>query len=114
MIFRGDIWWANLPRPVGSEPGYLRPVLVLQIDKFNHSRISTVIAVSLTSNLTLADAPGNVLLNEYESGLEKRSVVNVSQVSTIDKKFLGDFVGRISATKQQEVDAGVRMVMGFR
>jgi mRNA interferase MazF len=113
VIFRGDIWWAILPRPVGSEPGYRRPVLILQIDQVNHSRISTVIVVSLTSNLTLADIPGNVLLNEYESGLEKQSVVNVSKISTINKKFLTDFVGRVSASTQQEVDAGVRIIMGF-
>ncbi len=84
-MYRGEIWWANLPEPVGSEPGYNRPVLVIQDDTFTQSNINTVIVVIITSNLNLAAAPGNVLLRKAASGLPKDSVANVSQILTLDK-----------------------------
>ena len=83
-MYRGEIWWANLPDPVGSEPGYRRPVLIIQDDTFTQSRISTVIVVIVTSNTRLAEAPGNVLLPCEASGLPRDSVANVSQILTID------------------------------
>ena len=91
---RGEIWWASLPEPVGSEPGFRRPVLVIQSDDFNRSRIATVIALVITSNLKLAMAPGNVLLPSNATGLSKDSVANVSQVITIDKSFFTEKVGK--------------------
>ena len=87
VIQRGEIWWASLPEPRGSEPGYSRPVLVVQADDFNRSRINTVIAVVITSNIRLAEAPGNVLLSRKATGLPKQSVANVSQLITLDKAF---------------------------
>lgn len=86
-MYRGEIWWANLSDPVGSEPGYRRPVLLIQDDTFTQSRISTVIVVIITSNIQLAEAPGNVLLPRGVSSLSRDSVVNVSQILTIDKSL---------------------------
>ena len=87
-MLRGEIWWAELPKPRRSEPGYRRPLLIVQSDDFNRSRISTVIVAVITSNLRLALAPGNVALSKKASGLPKKSVVNVSQIITIDKSLL--------------------------
>ncbi len=110
-MYRGEIWWANSPDPVGSSPGYRRPVLIVQDDTFNQSRISTVIVVVITSNTLLAEAPGNVLLPRNVSGLSKQSVVNVSQILTIDKSFLGEYIGSLSEDLQEEVDEGLRTVL---
>ena len=95
VVQRGEIWWANLPEPVGSEPGFRRPILVIQSDDFNRSRIATIIALVITSNIKLAQAPGNVLLPSKVTGLSKDSVANVSQVITIDKSFLSEKIGAI-------------------
>jgi len=111
VIQRAEIWWANLPEPRGSEPGYRRPVLVVQSDDFNRSRISTVIAIVITSNLKLADAPGNVYLPQAETGLSKDSVANISQVITIDKDFLTEKVGDLPRYLLKEVEDGLRLVM---
>ena len=113
MIGRGEIWWASLPTPIASEPGYRRPLLVVQSNDFNQSRISTVIAVVISSNLRLADAPGNVLLSKKESGLPKKSVVNVSQLITVDKSFFTEKLGSIGILKLKEVEAGVRLVLSL-
>jgi mRNA interferase MazF len=94
-MYRGEIWWANLPDPLGLEPGYRRPVLVIQDDTFTQSRISTVIVVIITSNIQLAEVPGNVLLPLGVSGLSRDSVVNVSQIFTIDKEFLVERNGSV-------------------
>lgn len=110
---RGEIWWASLQKPVGSEPGYRRPVLIIQADAFNHSRINTVIAAVITSNLRLAQAPGNVRLSKRASGLKKESVVNVTQLITLDKSFLSEQVGHITSSKQREVDEGLRLVLAL-
>src|SRR3546814_6795690 len=96
VIAQGEIWWADLGDPVGSEPGYRRPVLVVQCDRFNNSRIATVVCVTLTSNLRLANATGNVRLTARHTNLEKDSVANVSQLVTIDQPLLTDCVGHIS------------------
>ncbi|WP_445634290.1 mRNA interferase [Nostoc sp. DSM 114161] len=110
---RGEIWWANLPTPVASEPGYRRPVLIVQSDEFNRSRIRTVIAVVLTTNLRLADAPGNILVTTDETGLPQNSVVNVSQVITVDKSFLTEQVSQVSDRTILLVDEGLRLVLGL-
>ncbi len=110
-MYRGEIWWATLPAPVGSEPGYRRPVLVIQDDTFNQSPISTVIIAVVTSNLQLAQAPGNVLLPCNATGLPKDSVANVSQILTIDKGFLEERVGALPSHLQEKVDEGLRTIL---
>ena len=110
---RGEIRWASLPAPQASGPGYRRPVVVVQSDQFNESRISTVIIAILTANLDLAGAPGNILLDRRESNLPSDSVINVSQVLTVDKSFLTEPVGRLSAQTMITMDAGLRLVMGL-
>jgi mRNA interferase MazF len=112
VIERGQIWWADLGEPAGSEPGFRRPVLIVQSDAFNRSRIRTVIGLVLTSNLRLVDAPGNVLVPAKASGLPKDSVANVSQVLTIDKDFLVELAGRIKGRLLSDVDSGLRLVLG--
>ncbi|PSR16566.1 mRNA interferase MazF2 [filamentous cyanobacterium CCP3] len=111
VMHRGEIWWANFPDPVGSEPGYRRPVVVVQDDIFNQSRINTVIVVIITSNLPIASAPGNVLLPRHVSGLPRDSVANVSQIFTIDKQFLTERIGSLPDALQQELDDGLRTVL---
>ena len=110
-VRRGEIWWANLPAPRGSEPGFSRPVLIVQANAFNQSRIRTVIIATITSNVELASAPGNVLLPRRVSGLREESVINVSQLVSLDRTFLIDHVGRIPPGVQAFVDAGLRMVL---
>jgi len=110
---RGDIWWAKLPDPVASEPGFRRPVVIVQANAFSRSRIRTVIAAVVTSNLRLAEAPGNVLLPASESGLPKDSVVNVSQVITVDREFLSEKCGRLSSRLMRSVDEGLRLVLSL-
>jgi len=110
---RGAVWWASLPDPIGSMPGYRRPVLIVQADTFNRSRIQTVLAVVLTSNLKLADAPGNVLLPARATGLSKDSAANVSQVITVDKSLLTEEVGQLSHKDMLRVDAGLRLVLSL-
>ena len=110
-MYRGEIWWANLPEPSGSEPGYRRPVLVIQDDTFTQSRMNTVIVAVITSNLRLAKAPGNVILPQQVSGLPKDSVVNVSQILTIDKTFLTERIGSLPNSMQDDVDDGLRLIL---
>ena len=108
---RGDIWWADLPAPSGSAPSFRRPVLLIQADAFTQSRIATVIAIVLSSNLRLASAPGNVLVRASESGLPKDSVVNVSQIITIDKIVLDEYTGHLPDRLLIEVEQGIRLVL---
>ncbi len=110
---RGEVWWANLPEPAGSEPGFRRPVLIIQADEFNRSRIRTVIVAVITSNVSLADAPGNVSLSKRSTGLNKESVVNISQVITLNKTFLRKRVGHLSSEKLKEVEDGLRLVFAL-
>lgn len=110
-IQRGEIWWADLPAPRRSEPGYRRPVLVVQADSFNRSRIQTLIVAAITSNLDLAEAPGNVLLSARSSGLPRDSVVNVSQLLTLDRGFLTELAGTLSLRVQRAVDQGLRTIL---
>lgn len=112
MISQGDVWWADLAEPRGSEPGYRRPVLIVQGDAFNRSSIATVVVAPLTSNMRWADAPGNVLLKARSTGLPRDSVANVSQIVTVDRTALTDQVGRISPTKLDLVLRGIDVVLG--
>jgi len=112
-VRRGEIWWTAFGRPTGSAPGYRRPALVLQIDEFNQSPIRTVVVAAMTSNLHLARAPGNVRCGKRDSGLSKPSVVNVSQVATVDKGRLLERAGALSRSKLEEVEEGVRLVLGL-
>ena len=113
MIRRGEIWWASLGEPRGSEPGYRRPVLVVQADAFNRSRIHTVLVVAITSNLRLAEAPGNVRLTRRQSKLARASVVNVSQVLTLDRRVLTERAGRLPPKPLAEVERGLRLVLSL-
>ena len=110
---RGEVWWASLPTPTGSGPGFRRPVLVLQSDPFNQSRIATVVVAAVTSNLALADSPGNVRIGRSESGLAKPSVVNVSQVVTLDRQLLTQRIRAVPGTTMHHVDEGLRLVLGL-
>jgi mRNA interferase MazF len=112
VITQGEVWWANLPDPVGSAPGFLRPVLIVQGDAFNRSRIATVVCIPLTSNLRLADAPGNVLLRAPSAGLPRDSVANVSQIVTLDRALLAEAVGKLSTRQLSQVLAGIDLVLG--
>lgn len=113
MVNRGEVWWAELPEPVASEPGYKRPVVILQSDEFNRSHINTVIVIVVTSNLRLADAPGNVKLLKAKTGLNQESVANVSQIITIDKRFLSEKIGQLNALTMQQLSEGVELVLGL-
>lgn len=110
---RGEVWWASLAASRGSGPGFRRPILIVQSDEFNRSRINTVIAAVITSNLLLAEAPGNVRIPARISGLKKPSVVNVSQIITVDKSFLTEHVGTLKPSYMKEVDDGVRLVLAL-
>ncbi|HTU46140.1 MAG TPA: type II toxin-antitoxin system PemK/MazF family toxin [Bryobacteraceae bacterium] len=110
-VRRGEIWWADLPQARGSEPAFRRPVLVIQADAFNRSSIRTIIVAVITSNLQLAKAPGNVLLPARASRLAKDSVVNVSQLVTLDRAFLTEHVSTLPARWLASVEAGLRLVL---
>lgn len=112
VVGQGDVCWAELPPPAGSSPGFRRPVVVVQGDALNRSRIATVVCVPLTSNLRWADAPGNVLLTTRMTGLPKDSVANVSQVIALDRALLEERVGRISRAKIDLLLAGLDAVLG--
>lgn len=111
VIQRREIWWADLEEPRGSEPGFRRPVLVVQANSFNRSKLRTVIVVVLTSNTRLLDAPGNVLVPATESGLPKDSVANVTQIVTLDEGYLTERVGRIPPKRMARIDAGLKLVL---
>jgi mRNA interferase MazF len=108
---RGEVWWASLRAPSGSGPGYRRPVLVIQGNDFNESRIRTVVVIAMTTNLKLAAAPGNVLCRKRETGLPKDSVANVSQVVTVDKTFLTERAGTVPPQLLAQVENGLRLVL---
>lgn len=112
MISQGEVWWADLPSASGSGPGFRRPVVVVQGDAFNRSRISTVVCVPLTSNLRWATAPGNVPLGSSATGLPKESVANVSQIVTVDRGVLEERVGKLPHAKLDAVLFGIDVVLG--
>lgn len=111
MIQRREVWWVELADPQGSEPGFRRPVVIVQADAFNRSRLRTVLAVVLTSNLRLLDAPGNVLVPAADAGLPKDSVANVTQLVVLDRDFLIERTGRLPAGRMVQIDAGLRLVL---
>jgi mRNA interferase MazF len=112
VISQGDVWWADLPEPTGSGPGFRRPVVVVQADALNRSRIATVVCVPLTSNLKWAGAPGNVSLTPRFTGLSKESVANVSQIITLDRSFLAEHSGKLPRAKLNLVLSGIDIVLG--
>lgn len=112
-IRRGAIWWADLGAPNGSMPGYRRPVLIVQDDLFNQSRLATVLIVSLTSNLKYQNLPGNVLIAKEDSGLSRDSVVKVTELTTIDKQWLDEHVADLSPTIMHQIDNGLRLVLNL-
>lgn len=111
VINQGDIYWVELDEPSGSEPGYRHPHVVIQNNLFNRSQIKTVVVCALTSNLKRASAPGNVLLEKGEANLPKQSVVNVSQVFTVDKAQLDEYIGTVSSMRVREILNGIRLVI---
>ena len=113
VVERGEIWWADLGEPRGSSPGFHRPVVIIQSDYFNKTRMNTLVVAIITTNLRLAEMPGNVLLSKRTSGLEKESVVNNSQIFTVDKTDLLDFVGTLSGRKMEQIDEGLRLVLSL-
>jgi mRNA interferase MazF len=112
-VKRGEIWWASLVEPIGSGPGGRRPALIVQSDTFNLSRINTIVIVVITSNVKLSKAPGNVLLSKKISGLPRDSVINVSQILTVDKSLLTELVGELPESVIRQVDDGVRLVLSL-
>jgi mRNA interferase MazF len=110
---RGEIWWASLPEPSGSAPGFRRPVLIISADSFNESRINTVVAAAITSNLHLAEAPGNVQIPVRGTGLSRPSVVNVSQIITLDRTDLTERLGRLNPERLRQVENGLRLVLSL-
>ncbi len=112
VIAQGEVWWVDLGEPAGSEPGFRRPVVVVQGDAFNASSLRTVVCVALTSNLKWAEAPGNVLLPARATGLPKPSVANVSQVVTLDRATLTERAGRLSASRLELVLGGLDILLG--
>lgn len=112
VISQGEVWWADLPAPSGSGPGFRRPVVVVQCDALNNSRIATVVCVPLTSNLKWALAPGNVRLTARLTGLPKDSVANVSQIVTLDKMLLTSRAGKLARPKLDLILSGIGIVLG--
>lgn len=110
---RGEVWWASLPTPTGSGPGLRRPVLVVQANPFNDSRLATAIVAVITSNLSRAEAPGNVRVARADSGLPRPSVVNVSQLFTIDRAVLTKRVRALPAPVMQSVDEGLKLILAL-
>lgn len=111
VVLRREVWWADLDEPRGSEPGFRRPILVVQADSFNRSRLRTIVGVVLTSNTRLLDAPGNVLFPAKNSGLSQDSVANVTQIITLDEAYLSERVGRVTPKLMAHVDAGLKLVL---
>ena len=110
---RGEIWWADLPKPVGSEPGYTRPVLIIQTNWLNNTSIDTTVVATFTTNLRLANMPGNVFVDHALSPLPWDSVVNASQLTTVDKSELTERVGELPDALMADVENGIRLVLGL-
>jgi mRNA interferase MazF len=110
-VKRGEIWWASMGEPRGSEPGYNRPVIIVSSNEFNQSLIQTVIVAVVTSNLRLVEAPGNFKITKKQSNLNKDSVVNVSQLITLDKTFLTEQVGKLNSKHISFLNEGIRLIL---
>ena len=113
IMKRGEIWWASMEEPQGSEPGFRRPVIIVSSNEFNLSLINTATAIVVTSNLRLADAPGNFKLSRKVTGLSRDSVANVSQVITLDKTFLTEMVGKLDARHTNLLNSGLRLALNL-
>jgi len=111
VINQGDIWWIDLGKPSGSRPGYRHPHVVVQNNLFNHSRINTVVVCGLTSHLQRADSPGNLVLQKGEANLPKKSVVNISQLVTVDKSDLAEKIGSLSSARVREILEGIQLLL---
>ncbi len=110
---RGQVWWAELPEPAGSDPGFRRPVVIIQADPLNRSRVSTVVVAAITSNLRLRSFPGNVYVSPRDTGLDRPSVVNASQLATLGRNRLIRHVGNVASAKMREIDHGLRLVLAL-
>jgi len=110
---KGDIWWASLEEPIGSEPGYRRPVIIISSNDFNRSQIRTVIVAIITSNLHLANAPGNFNISKKSTGIDRDSVVNISQLMTLDKSFLTEYIGNLSRKQLNFLDESLKLVLSL-
>ncbi len=110
---RGEVWWADMPDPIGSGPGLKRPVVIIQANPFNESRIATVVVVIITSNLGLADYPGNVRISKAESGLSKPSVANISQLVTLNRSLLSNRVKMLSSSSLLRINEGIRLILAL-
>lgn len=110
VVNQGDVYWVELGEPIGSEPGYRHPHVVIQNNLFNRSRINTVVVCALTSNLKRAEVPGNVILEQGEANLPKRSVVNISQIFTVDRMQLDEYIGAVSRARMRQILKGVRLI----
>ncbi len=113
VVKKGDIWWASLEEPRGSEPGFSRPVVIISSNEFNKSKIQTVIVAAITTNIRLADAPGNFQLTKKGSGLNRESVVNISQLLTLDKSFLSKKSGKLNTKQNQLLNYGLQLVLNI-
>ena len=113
VVSRREVWWASLAEPRGSAPGFRRPILIVQADAFNRSRLRTVLGVILTSSVRLIDMPGNVLLPARSTGLPKDSVANVTQIVTLDEDYLSRRIGQVSPRLMARVDAGLKRVLAL-
>jgi mRNA interferase MazF len=113
MVNRGEIWWTELSEPKKSEPGYKRPLVIIQSNSYNRSNINTAICAVITSNLKLAEAPGNILLNPKTSGLPKTSVINISQIITIDKSFLIEKVGELTNKQINRLENSLKLILSL-
>jgi mRNA interferase MazF len=111
VILQGDVFWIDLGHPQGAEPGYHRPCVIIQNNAFNRSRISTVVITSITSNLKLGLAPGNITLQKGEAGLPKKCVVNISQLLTVDRAMLNEKIGKLTQTRLEDVLHGIQMLL---
>ena len=114
MVSQGEIWWVDLGEPAKSEPGYKRPIVVIQSNVFNESKISTIICAVITSNIKLAEAPGNILLNSKSTGLIKDSVINVSQIITVDRSYFLEKIGSLNNRQFKKLEDGLKIVLGLR
>jgi mRNA interferase MazF len=113
VVERGEIWWADLPEPKGSMPGYKHPIVIVQSDGFNKSKLATVTGVVVTTNRRLADIPGNVELSPRHSGLPKASIVNMTQIVTANRSDLVEFIGRLPKSKMEQIEKGLRTVLSL-
>ena len=111
---RGELWWADFGIPFGSEPGYKRPVLIIQNDFFNRSKISTTIVIPLTTNMILADAPGNILITKNQSKLKKDSILTLSQIEVIDRQRLIEKITKVDRAIMEKIENNIMFVLGIR